>query len=93
MTFEEIMTPQVATIAAAVFGGLITVQTTFIKWLVDRFDRLSSAIREQNTMTLEWLKDHEEKDQERHIDNLKRFEKISITLAKLGHLDGDLIHN
>ena len=62
----------------------MTVMIAFLKWLGDKFDKLSRAIQETNNTTQIWLRDHEEKDQERHIDNLHRFEKIAIALAKLG---------
>lgn len=80
-------------IAVTILGGLITIQTTFIKWLVDRFDKLSHAIINQSHITGDWLRDHEEKDQIRHEDNLKRFETIAITLARLDHRNEHTLHN
>lgn len=47
----------------------------------DQIDRLAKEGREH-------LDAHEEKDGERHEDNLERFRTISVSLAKLGASNG-----
>lgn len=88
MIFDS-LTQQTATILAAVFTGLISVQTFILNRVNHKFDKLGTAITETTLKTQEWLREHEEKDSERHIENLSRFEKISIALARLGHFNGN----
>ncbi len=50
-------------------------------WLSGRFrciERAQSAA----------LDKHETEDERRHVENLKRFEKIAVALANLGHRNG-----
>ncbi len=47
-------------------------------WLSARFRAVENACREM-------LEEHEQKDQERHEENLKRFAQISVALARLGY--------
>lgn len=72
--------------SVSIVGSLITaavsLQLFFLKWLKDSFDKLSKALTAQGSQMYEWLKEHEDKDTERHIENLARFEKINIQLAK-----------
>lgn len=82
------MTSQTATILAAVFTALISIQTFILNRVNTKFDKLSTAIQDTNVNTHEWLKEHEEKDAERHIENLYRFEKIAVALAKMGVVNG-----
>lgn len=83
MTFEELL---VNNSSISIIGSLITaavsLQLFFLKWLKDSFDKLSKALTLQGVQMYEWLKDHEDKDQNRHEANLARFEKINVTLAK-----------
>lgn len=81
---SEISEPGVAPLVAAVITGLISLQTIFLKWLIDSFTRLREDLKYVTGSTQTWLKDHEEKDQYRHEENLKRFEIISVALAKIG---------
>jgi hypothetical protein len=81
---EELTQPGTATVVGAAVTGIISIQTLFLKWLVDRFDKLSVSIKEQGLWTHNWLTDHEEKDQYRHEENLHRFEKIAVALARMG---------
>lgn len=82
--FEDLVQPGTATIVGAAITTVVSIQTLFLKWLVDRFDKLSSALKDQAASTHDWLTDHEEKDQRRHEENLYRFEKIAVALARLG---------
>lgn len=83
MTLEEIIQPGTAHLVGAIITGLISLQTVFLKWLIDNFKGLRSDLSFQAKTTQDWLRDHEEKDQQRHIENLNRFEKIGIAVAKL----------
>jgi hypothetical protein len=88
MIFDS-LTQQSATILAAVFTGLVSVQTFILNRVNHKFDKLGTAITETTLKTQDWLREHEEKDSERHIENLSRFEKISVALARLGHFNGN----
>lgn len=61
-------------------------------WLSGRFRSIEERQREQiDRLASEGRKhldDHEDKDQERHEDNLERFRTISVSLAKLGASNG-----
>lgn len=81
---SEFVQPGTATVVGAIITAGVSIQTMFLKWLVDRFDKLSESIKENGRWTSNWLTDHEEKDQHRHEENLYRFEKIAVALAKLG---------
>lgn len=81
---NEISEPGVAPIVGAVISGLITIQTIFLKWLINSFSELRKDLKAVTTDTQKWLIDHEEKDQDRHLENLKRFETISVALARIG---------
>lgn len=84
MSLQELFEPGTMHIAGAVITGLISLQTVFLKWLIDSFKGLRTDLNAQAHQTQTWLRDHEEKDQTRHEENLNRFEKIGIALARLG---------
>lgn len=72
--------------------GLVTI---YFKWLLGSFKRLENSVKEiaisahvveDNTKRM--LENHEVKDQTRHEENLYRFEKISVALARLGSSNG-----
>lgn len=89
MTFEDLASPIVM---GPMLGGIFSVigglNILFIRWLDRRFETLGINLKENVASFTNWLKDHEEKDQDRHIENLYRFEKISVALAKLGSTNG-----
>lgn len=88
--FESISQPGTSTIIASAITALVSIQTVFLKWLIDSFRDLRKDLQAQASTSLTWLREHEEQDQIRHEDNLKRFETISITLAKI---NGNTVHN
>lgn len=88
MTFEEIFQPGTAPIVGAAITAVVSIQTLFTKWLISSFADLRKDIRSQGISTQEWLVAHEDKDGSRHEENLYRFEKISVALAKLGSTNG-----
>ncbi len=61
-------------------------------WLSGRFRNIEERQREQIERLAkegrEHLDKHEEKDGERHEDNLERFRTISVSLARLGASNG-----
>jgi|GEM_PF-7127650 hypothetical protein len=66
----------VLTAIGGIFGALL-VPWRLRGWLGDQFD----ATRKMFNDT---MKSHEDKDQERHEENLERFARIRIALAKAG---------
>ena len=85
MTMEEfILSPSfLSTIVGGAITAVISLQLWFLKWFVQSFEKLATAIKDQGNRMQQWLMDHENKDQLRHIDNLQRFEDINVQLAKL----------
>lgn len=79
--FDELAQPGTSTIIASAITALVSIQTLFLKWLIDSFAQLRKDLQTQATTSFQWLMAHEEKDQERHLDNLKRFEAIAVSLA------------
>ena len=83
--FDQITQPGTSTIIASAITALVSLQTVFLKWLIDSFKDFRLDLKTQALQTMQWLTEHEEKDMIRHEENLKRFETISIALAHLGH--------
>ncbi len=98
MSLEDMLQPGMASLIGATITGLITIQTVFLRWMIKSFDELRGDLKEQAVGTSNWLKDHEEKDVDRHLENLKRFENISVTLARIGYnqskeINGNTLRN
>jgi hypothetical protein len=83
MTLAEMTDPTIAPIVAAVLSIIFTLNMAFARWLVKNFSDLRNEIRQVNERIVNWLDLHENEDQRRHEDNLRRFEQISVALAKL----------
>jgi len=81
---NQLTDPGTGPIVASVITGLISVQTLFLKWLIDSFSKLREDLKYVTGNTQTWLKEHETKDQIRHEENLHRFETISVALARIG---------
>lgn len=95
MTLEELFQPGTAPIVGSLITTLVAINTVFFRWLVSSFKELRSDIRLQNVEARRvdeanqvMFQVHEDKDQERHEENLYRFEKIAVALAKLGSSNG-----
>jgi hypothetical protein len=93
MTLEEL--PGLAPIVGAVITGLFTINVIFFKWLMGSFADVKLGIERNGLNTAKvqegmskMLDIHEAKDQTRHEENLYRFEKISVALARLGSTNG-----
>jgi hypothetical protein len=81
--FQEITQPGVAPIVGAMITAVVSINTMFLKWLVDSFRGLRKDITDLAKSHQQQIDEHEEKDQVRHEENLKRFETISIALTRL----------
>lgn len=88
MALEAIIEPGVAAVAGSVITGLISINIAVIKWLVGKFTKVSEKLDAQCLSFNNQVDAHEAKDQARHEENLYRFEKISVALAKLGSDNG-----
>lgn len=81
--FQDITQPGVGPIVGAAITAIVSINTMFLKWLINKFDKLSEGIIHLAKTHQEQLDEHEEKDQVRHEQNLKRFETISVALTRL----------
>ena len=80
---KDYLDPAITPLIAAtmtIFFGMVTV---YFRWLIGSFDRLEVTIKDLSKATTTWLDAHELLDQTRHEQNLLRFEKINVTLARL----------
>jgi hypothetical protein len=95
LIIDGLFQPGVAPIVGSVITAIVSINTLFLKWLIDNFKTLRQSIDTQGLAatrieqkTSKMLEDHEDKDQSRHEENLYRFEKISVALARLGSSNG-----
>lgn len=98
MTYEEIFQPGTAPIVSAITSVILAIFTFYFKWLIGSFKRLQQGIVDNGTIAnkiqealLRMIDNHEIKDQTRHEENLYRFEKISVALARLGSDNGTYV--
>lgn len=76
--------------ATVTLGNLASIVTIMVSvagatwWLSSKFRCMEEVGRTIERNTQDILIEHENKDQQRHIENLKRFEKISVALARIG---------
>lgn len=88
MTITDFTDPGVAPIVAAIITAAVSANTLFLKWLIQSFRDLRVEIKTSSENTIKWLDSHESQDHRRHEENLYRFEKVSVALAKLGSDNG-----
>lgn len=93
--FEDMFRPEVAPIAGALITVFFGIVTLYFKWLIGSFNRLEASVTATGMAATKVQSDlskmldiHETKDQTRHEENLYRFEKISVSLARLGSPNG-----
>lgn len=86
--FDTITQPGVGPVVGAVISAIVGLNSIFLKWLINNFRDLRGEIKTQSEATLKWLSTHETLDQHRHEENLYRFEKVSVALARLGSENG-----
>lgn len=83
--FFDPMTAPIVASAMTISFGMVTI---YFKWLTGSFKRLEIAVNKLSETTNGLLDSHEDLDQFRHEQNLLRFEKISVALARLGSDNG-----
>lgn len=88
MTVEDVLQPSTAPIVAAVITAAVSANMIFVKWLIQNFRDLRAELNQSYEATKRWLDVHEDHDQQRHEENLHRFEKVSVALARLGSSNG-----
>lgn len=102
MTMDQLLQVGIGPTLGFVISVLAGINTVFFRWLIYSFKELRTDIKLQEvavaTIDKEnklMMKSHEEADQARHEDNLYRFEKIAVALARLGSSNGthDKLHN
>lgn len=80
---QDITQPGVAPIVGACITAIVSLNTIFLKWLVNSFNGLRTDITDLAKSHQKQIDEHEDKDQNRHEENLKRFETIAIALTRL----------
>ena len=92
---NELLQVGIGPILGFVISVLAGINTVFFRWLIYSFKELRTDIKLQEVAVLEidkenkrLLKAHEDLAQERHEDNLYRFEKIAVALARMGSTNG-----
>ena len=88
MILEDLPHDLVGPIASGFITAVVGANAYFIRWLVKSFEGLRADLKEQAKSYTDWLNAHEDLDQHRHEENLHRFEKISVALARLGSTNG-----
>lgn len=95
MALENILNPETSHLLGAAITASAALSGLFFKWLSGNFKRLEVSMEQlksfaqhRTEMTETLLNDHEDHDQTRHEENLHRFEKISVALARLGSKNG-----
>lgn len=88
MTFEELIQPGTASVLGGAISAMVGLNGLFIRWLVKSFDGLRADMKQSSSEYNGWLRNHEVMDQNRHEENLYRFEKISVALARMGSTNG-----
>lgn len=91
--FQELTQPGIAPIIGAAITAAVSINTLFLKWLIQSFRDLRIAIDNLSKYSQRMLDDHEKLDQARHEQNLQRFENISVRIAQLGNNNGNPVHN
>lgn len=80
---QDITQPGIAPIVGASITAIVSINTLFLRWLLDSFKGLRSDIKDLAGSHQAQIDVHEEKDQVRHEENLKRFETIAVALTRL----------
>lgn len=95
MVFEEMFQPGVAPLVSAFTTLALAIFTFYFKWLIGSLKKLELRIADNGSIAnkiqeslLQMIDRHEVKDQTRHEENLYRFEKISVALARMGSKNG-----
>lgn len=91
----EYLAPYLPTIIGSLLSGIFGLNVMFFKWLLSSFKDLRSDLKANveamgkiQEVFMKMLDNHENLDQRRHEENLYRFEKVSVALARLGSSNG-----
>ena len=88
MTFEDLIQPGLNGIFTTAISGFFGLIVLYFRRLTTSVATLRESIDKHEDDVRELFGDHEGKDQDRHVENLYRFEKIAVALAKLGVQNG-----
>lgn len=80
---EQLAQPGTATIVVGCLSIIATFHMTFFKWLGKKFDTIFDKLENQGKEYRTLLDIHEGRDQQRHEENLARFEQLHVSLARL----------
>lgn len=91
----ELLQPYLPTIIGSLLSGIFAINVLFFRWLMSTFANFRADLRAavevvnkvQETF-MRVLANHEAQDQQRHEENLYRFEKVAVALARLGSSNG-----
>jgi hypothetical protein len=86
--WSDLIDPGTAPLVGATITAAVSINSLFAKWLIDNFKHLRQEIKDLAQLSTNQLDQHEMKDQTRHEENLYRFERISVALARLGSENG-----
>jgi len=75
--------PGHATILVGVMSLLFGAHMHFFRWLGRKFERLNEVVEHLGREHRTQLDIHEGRDQQRHEENLARFQEINVSLARL----------
>lgn len=85
---ETLTNPAFAPIVGATMTIAFGIVSLYFRWLNKNFSQMNASLKNLSENTSRWLEAHEDLDQVRHEQNLHRFEKISVALARLGSDNG-----
>lgn len=86
--FEGIKDPALSPIFASAMTISFGLVTLYFRWLTGSFKKLNLSVTDLSNTISKWLSEHEDLDQARHEQNLARFERISVSLARMGSDNG-----
>lgn len=88
MTFEDLIQPGLNGIFTTAISGFFGLIVLYFRRLTHSVTVLRESIDKHEDDVRSLIANHEDKDQDRHVENLYRFERIAVSLAKLGSSNG-----
>lgn len=83
LDFLPTIQPGHATLLVGGLSLLFTAHMHFFRWLSKRFEKLNESITHLGNEHKTQLNIHEKRDQQRHEENLTRFQELNIAIARL----------
>lgn len=80
---QDVVQAGTAPIVGAAITAIVSINTLFLRWMLDSFKGLRGDIKDLAVSHQSQIDVHEEKDQVRHEENLKRFTTIAVALTRL----------